>query len=228
MFVANCPAMHLKDYLVISDLHLGITRELYKAGFSVPSQVKFLSGRLMKLKKITKAEKLVIIGDVKHNIPAISWQEMKELPEFLSLLSFEKVILVKGNHDGNIENLVNGLDNVTVRESFSVGDYFLTHGHRKIRTRKPNIVIGHNHPSVKLKDRMGAYYTLQCWLIGKIRLETWHKLILMPAFNPLSGSCIVNGSEKLMGPLAKNLSASSDVYLLDGTHLGKVKELRVD
>ena len=165
---------------------------------------------------------------MKHSIPAISWQEMKEVPEFLSLLGFERVILVKGNHDGNIENLVKGLDNVTVRKSFSIGDYFLTHGHRKIRTKKPNIVIGHNHPSVKLKDRMGAYYTLQGWLIGKIRLEIGHRLILMPAFNPLSGSCIVNGSEKFIGPLAKNLSAISDVYLLDGTHLGKAKDLRVD
>ncbi len=224
VFVANYPAMHLYDYLVISDLHLGITRELYRSGFSLPSQMKSLLGSIRELKKITGAENLLVIGDVKHNIPGISWQEMREVPEFFSSLDFSKIILVKGNHDGNIERLVKDLGSVTVRKSFTVKEYFFTHGHRKISTKKENIVMGHNHPCVRLKDRMGAYYTLPCWVIGAMGKK---RVILMPAFNPLSGFSVVN-ADGFLGPIAKHLTNSSGVYLLDGTYLGKIKDLRVD
>jgi uncharacterized protein len=224
MFVTNYPAMHLEDYLIISDLHLGITKDIYHAGISLPSQVNDLCERLKKLKKITKAKNLVIVGDVKHNIPNISRQEIKEFPEFFKALKFREVILVKGNHDGNIEKLAKDLKNVSVRKSFSIGDYFLSHGHRKVTTKKENIIIGHNHPGVKMEDRMGAFYILQSWVVGKINLEgRKYNLIIMPAFNPLSGCSIVNKNE-FIGPLAKKLK-NPDIYLLDGTYLGNIKNL---
>lgn len=225
MFIPDYPAFKIDDHLVISDLHLGITRAFYFSGFSLPSQLNKLIKSLNDLKKRTKTKNLVIAGDIKHTIPTISWQELKELPELLKKIKFKDIILVKGNHDGNIERIVNDIDNVSVKKSFTVGDYFISHGHRKITTKKENILIGHNHPAIRLKDKMGAHYVLQCWIKGKITLNSKkHNLIVMPAFNPLSGSSLVNNKE-FIGPLAKKLTKSAEIHLLDGTFMGQLSDL---
>jgi uncharacterized protein len=231
MFVYGQPALFIEDYLVISDLHLGISREIYLAGISLPSQIDRLSERLNELKKQTKTKKLIITGDFKHNIPNISYLERKEVPELLTKLKFKEIIIVKGNHDGMIENLVTGIKNVKVKPHFTVGDYYFTHGHRKAKTTKKNIVIGHNHPGIKFRDRFGAIYVEPCWVLGKVKLEKNGKttpkeknLIIIPAFNELSGKQPVNDSE-FMGPIAKRIKEPRAI-LLDGTDLGEIKDLK--
>ena len=222
MFVTDHPAMKIGDYLVIADLHLGITRELWKSGISLPSQAKPLAERLNRLKKLTKTKNLVIVGDVKHSIPRISWQEMREVPEFLSLLEFGKIILIKGNHDGNLERLITDR-RISVKKSFVIGSYFLTHGHRKAATKKPVIVIGHNQPHMRFVDAIGNSYSVPVWVVGGIKLRAG-KLIIMPAFNELAGSSIVNESA-FIGPVAKKLR-NANAFLLDGTDLGKISSLQ--
>jgi len=204
MFLTNQPAMKIKEYLVVTDIHLGITRELWESGVSLPSQVKALAERLNRLKKSTGAKKLVILGDLKHKVPGISYQEVREIPEFLEALNFKKIIIVKGNHDGDIEKLIplKLKLKVSVKKSFSMGDYYFTHGHRNENTSKPIIVIGHNQPHVEFRDAVGARYTEPVWVRGLISKEK--KLIIMPAFNELCGATIVN-RDALLGPIAKQL-----------------------
>ncbi len=233
-----------EKYLLIGDLHLGLTSEWRRKGVSAYSQVKDFIKKISEMKKQTKASHLVLIGDVKHKVTGISWQEEREIPEFLSLLEkmFKKVIIIKGNHDGHIEKLVKMTDlsksakskenKIRVVKSLVIGDYFITHGHRNIKTKKPNIIIGHNQPSVRFKDRIGAYYVMQCWVVGKLKITGKNpakgkeqELIIIPAFNPLSGSTVVNKNE-LLGPIAKHLDRSTaHVFLLDGTDLGTIKDL---
>ncbi|MBI2075807.1 MAG: metallophosphoesterase [Candidatus Aenigmarchaeota archaeon] len=223
MFVTGYPAMKLGRHLVVTDLHIGIAKELYEAGVAIPSQIKSFSERLNKLKDITKTTNLVILGDVKHSI-GTGFLEAKEIPEFFELLKFRKVIITKGNHDGNIEKLAG--KNVSVRKSFIVGDYLLTHGHRNIKTDKKRIVIGHNHPHVRFTDELGAVYIAPCWVRGKIDGKT---LIIVPSFNELSGMMVVNDKryERFNGPIAKKLNKNSaHAYLLDGTDIGRIGDLR--
>ena len=52
MFVTNERAMVLGNKLIIADVHLGITLEIYKSGVSLPSQVVHFfnhSGRLVQI-----------------------------------------------------------------------------------------------------------------------------------------------------------------------------------
>lgn len=228
MFLTNEPALIINKTLIIADLHLGITRELYESGISVPSQVKKMVEKIHKLKKMTKAIRLVILGDIKHKVPGISWQEFREVPEFLSLLRFKNIIIVKGNHDGNIEKMIPNKDKIKVKKSISINNYFLTHGHRKANT-KNNIIIAHNHPHIRFRDKLGALYTEPCWVIGKIRIKEKTKqivdLIIMPAFNELCGATIVN-HHTLLGPIAKKI-VNPRVHLLDGTDLGALKDLKI-
>ncbi|MBI4894928.1 MAG: metallophosphoesterase [Candidatus Aenigmarchaeota archaeon] len=232
MFITNKPAMIIENrkerYLLIGDLHLGLTSEWRRKGVSAYSQVKDFISKISEMKKQTKASHLVMIGDVKHKVTGISWQEEHEIPEFLSLLEkmFKKVIIIKGNHDGHIEKLIEKKSKVKVVKSLIIGEYFITHGHRKVKTRKKYIIIGHNQPAVKLRDRIGASYTIPCWVIGKIK-DKDQELIIMPAFNPLSGSGIVNENE-FIGPIAKYLDTkNAKIHLLDGTDLGELKDLKI-
>ena len=224
MFLTNHPAMAVKNYLVISDVHIGITKEIKNAGVLLPSQVEKLAKQINALKRVAKAKKLIILGDFKHEIPRISWQERVEIPKLLSLLKFESIIITKGNHDGNIEKIIHN-KRVKIKKSFATGDYIFTHGHRKIKTKKKNIVIGHNHPHIKFIDDIGTTYVQPCWVIGK---AINHRLIMVPAFNELCGATVVNGKDDFLGPIAKKIDRkNAKIYLLDGTYLGRIKDLIV-
>ncbi|MBI2578394.1 MAG: metallophosphoesterase [Candidatus Aenigmarchaeota archaeon] len=231
MFVTNERAMVLGNKLVIADIHLGITLEIYKSGVSLPSQVRPMLDRIHKLKNLTKSKELVLLGDVKHNIPNITFQELREIPLFLSLLDFDKITIVKGNHDGKIESLISEQvrEKVRVRKSMVIGDYILTHGHRSVKTNK-KIIIGHNHPNVKFVDAIGNTYAEPAWIKSMIGKQ---RVIIMPAFNELSGSMIVNdarssskGYKPFLGPVAKRMNRNrTKVFLLDSTDLGFLNDL---
>ncbi len=224
MFIVGKPALVIGKALVIADLHIGITRALYESGISMPSQVRKIADKIHELKKITKAKELVIAGDVKHKVPGISWQEIHEVPEFLAALRFKKITIVKGNHDGQIEQLIPDelKARVKVRKAVALGDYCVTHGHRKTNTNK-NIIIAHNHPHVRFRDKMGATYTEPVWIKGE--LPDKKEIIIIPAFNELCGATIVN-RDKLLGPIAKKIR-KAHAYLLDGTDLGLIEDLKL-
>ena len=222
MFVVGKPALVIRGALIIADLHIGITRELYESGISMPSQVRGMVDRIHELKKTTKAKHLVILGDIKHKVPGTNWQELREVPELLYAVRFKKITIIKGNHDGNIERMVG--EGVKVKKFMVIGEYLLTHGHRNAKTKK-NIIIGHNHPHIKFRDKLGAIYTEPVWVRGKIKNSESRELIIMPAFNELCGAVVVN-QDGFLGPIAKRIR-DAHAFLLDGTDLGLIKDLKI-
>jgi putative SbcD/Mre11-related phosphoesterase len=222
MFLTNQPAMAVKDYLVIADVHIGITKALKDAGVLLPSQVEKLARQINALKRTAKAKKLIVLGDFKHEIPRISWQERVEIPQLLELLDFKSIVITKGNHDGNIEKIVHD-KRVKIKKSFTVGNYIFSHGHRRIKTKKKTIVIGHNHPHVRFIDDIGTVYTQPCWVIGR---ASDARVIMVPAFNELCGATVVNGKDDFLGPIARHIDRkNARIYLLDSTYLGRVRDL---
>jgi len=208
MFVKNYPAMKIDDYLIVADLHIGITKEFYENGVPMPFQGETLGMRINRLNKITRTKKTIILGDVKHRVPGTSFHEKDELIKFFDSLDNDSIV-IKGNHD------VNFSFPVPVKEKMIIGDFVLSHGHRRIETDKIN-VIGHNHPVLRMKDGLGNFYTEQVW----VRTAN---VIIMPAFNPLAGGHDVS-EKKFMGPIAKKIT-NPDIYLLDGTYLGKLNDV---
>src|SRR3989338_205835 len=61
MFLRNFPALVINDCLVIADVHIGITKELYHQGIAVPAQTKKMIDTLHKLKKTTQTKNLAIL-----------------------------------------------------------------------------------------------------------------------------------------------------------------------
>ena len=89
--------------LIAADIHLGLEHELWLGGVSIPSQTEKILARLLGYVAETVPDRLLLLGDLKHNVPKTSWQEKREIPDFLRRLSAQvKVEVVPGNHDSNL------------------------------------------------------------------------------------------------------------------------------
>ena len=236
--------------LVVSDLHLGLEGELMKEGITLPSQMPKLKQRLIELIKRQEPDRLIFLGDVKHNVPITTWQEWRELPEFFSALTeLTHVEVARGNHDGDLEGMVppdvviHGAGGLVIGKRSRVG---LMHGHtwpseRLLKTKL--LVVAHNHPAVEFRDKLGARTVEPAWLRCKLEPSrfpdelreavrgNWPELLVMPAFSEMVSGAPVNKPipEELLGPMFKANAVrleDAEVYLLDGTFLGTVGVLR--
>jgi hypothetical protein len=196
--VKNHPAIRYKEWLVIADLHIGIEREYWKKGYEMPSKNEDLLKRIKKIKK--KSKKLIILGDLKHNIPQITYREREEVPEFINELrkEFKEVVIIKGNHDGNLERLVKGV----VKEHF-IDDLAFIHGHTvsKKALNAKRIIAGHSHPVYSYKNHLGLKQNEKCFVITD-------KVVILPAFTELS-----SGSNELAKPLRKHITDEERILL---------------
>ena len=241
----NEPALVVENSsrtLVIADIHLGIEWELYNSGISIPSQVEKRTARIREYIRKAAPDRIVLLGDIKHNVPRTSWQEKKEIPVFLGeLAGFAPVDIVPGNHDGDMEELIPG--NVTVHDmrGFVLDGTGYFHGHtwpNEALLCASHVVMSHNHPAIRLVDVLGHGISEPVWIrtrfIEKAIMEhyghlEWNdpEVIIMPAFNELCGGIPFNESihEELLGPVFANHAIELEkarAFLLDGTDLGTI------
>lgn len=248
-FITGEPAALLPGRIVvIADLHLGAEYEMRKAGMAIPSQTTRLLKSTLELGKNARARKIIILGDVKHMVPGLTFQEKREVPYFLNALNREfDVEVVLGNHDGGIERLVPKIK-FHPSSGILVGDIYLSHGHTNPSTgflRASHVLVGHNHPLIEFRDRLGYVWRERVWVRAELDVKAVQKfgsidgraepnvqlpeLIVMPAYNDISGGRPLNSPEDdkvFMGPLARAAkSKDAKIYLLDGTYLGRLSAL---
>ncbi len=224
------PACVVDDFVVIADLHLGIEVEISSKGLRLPSRTLAAAERVNQLLHIANSHTLVVLGDLKHEIPTASRYEIEEVRRFLSAVDAD-VILVKGNHDSLMEKL---FPELRVVKELKIGDVVLAHGHSTISEKGEKYLIGHTHPAVELADG-----------IGRTKEKVWLKLkpsekgvdilgdcevVVMPAFSEFVTGVAVNSPSRLPGVVFSqglvNLEEAG-VYLLDSTYLGELKELKI-
>jgi uncharacterized protein len=235
------PALLLKEkkLLVVADLHIGIESELRESGLQVPSQTKLMEERLVFLLTTNKVNDIIFLGDIKHTIPTSTFQERADVKNFLATIqSYSTVHILPGNHDGNIDRMLAPGIQLHPSEGYVFEGIGFSHGHRKPSDeimRCDQVVIGHSHPTVMLMDRLGYRTFEQCWVRGPTNQDTLNEkypdsatsqILLMPAFNPLCGGTAVN-QDALLGPFKSLFDVdNAEVYLLDGSSIGKVKDLK--
>src|SRR5947208_12940936 len=160
-------ALLLRDEraLVISDLHLGFEGALAEQGVSIPRfQRRVILERLGQMFDRTKAEQVIIAGDFKHEFSknlVDEWVEVKQVLRFIR--DRAKPVLVRGNHDNYLATILGDL-NLPLNARADVGGYTIVHGHEEVSTLHP-IVMGHEHPAVKLKDELGATVSVPAFLV---------------------------------------------------------------
>ena len=160
--------------LLVADLHIGFEYELSKLGISIPYQTDRMLGDLINLVREVKPDRLIVLGDVKHGVPITSFQEKRELPNFFVKLLEEvpKIDVTRGNHDGNLPEIVPPEVTIHTSKGLVIGDDFkvaILHGHAWPRAKmlEANLIItGHNHPTVQLKTPLGVRLTQRAWVKG--------------------------------------------------------------
>jgi uncharacterized protein len=229
--------------LVAADIHLGIEYDLWLGGASIPSQTdKLLLDLKIHLAEI-KPDKLVLLGDVKHNVPRTSWQEKTEMPKFLRSLAKEaKVEIVMGNHDPGLANLAPEGTSIRSPSGFVLDKVGYFHGHTwpdKDLLKSEVLVAGHLHPGVRLTDPIGHSTSERAWARGFLSTDAIEKqyglkenlpeMIVTPAFNWLCGILPLNALDDRSGdrgPLLKMIDLEKTRgYLLDGTDLGDLDKI---
>lgn len=235
------PALLLKEkkLLVIADLHIGIEGELREKGLQVPSQTNVMEQRLISILATNTIHDIILLGDIKHNIPSSTIQERSDVNRFLNTIqTYGALHVLPGNHDGNIDRLLPPTIKLHPSDGFVFEGIGFTHGHRRPNKEVmqcEQVIIGHTHPTVMLTDRLGYRTFEQCWLrstplsdtlIEKYPTSPTSQILVMPAFNPLCGGIAVN-RDPLLGPFRSLMDIdNAEVYLLDGSSLGKVKDLK--
>ena len=233
-FLYNAPAVLHKGALIVGDTHFGMERKLRQRGIHDEQFSLKLFFRLKELVTRHKAKKVIFLGDVKEDITMLD-EKTGDVLSRLSLLC--EIIIVRGNHDGGIERC--GCAKIIPSEGFVYEGLGLAHGHSwpgKDLMECDYLVMGHQHPMLTTKDRLGKRHMEPVWVVAppdKEKISTHYKtfnkkirLILMPAFNPLVGSSIDVTAEKRLGPLLNNklFKLNSALILrLDGTRLGKLE-----
>jgi len=182
-----------RKYIAVSDLHIGLEAELSDKGVMIRSSlVQEMAGELASLVESQHADCIILLGDIKHTVGAISKQEWDDIPAFLKQLSAKaEVYLVPGNHDGNIRHLVPSSVNVISAKGMALGDTLLVHGHSMpsdARSHIKRIVMGHVHP-VFLK-RGSVINGERVWIYLQAKKEAVFseqgalEVIIVPSFNP--------------------------------------------
>jgi len=249
--LVNEPALIVGSTLVLADLHIGIEHELALSGINIPSQIDRRIDRALRYLATAKAQRVVLLGDVKHTISKTSALERHDIPHFLrSLAECAPIDILPGNHDAGIEYWLPrdsrfGIE-IHPSKGCSIHGAGLVHGHTWPSTdllRCDYVIMGHNHPIVRMADPLGHVSSKPVWIrtrfVESVFRERYPEMegyadprvIIMPAFNELVGGIAFNEAsyETLLGPLFSNRAIAlgkAQAYLLDGTYLGTVEQLR--
>ncbi len=231
--------------LLVSDLHLGLEKEMAKRGFRLPAYSVKMVERVKGIADRYGTRRLVVLGDVKHTVGKVEDIDWGVVPWFFDTMLdlFETVEVVPGNHDGNIKTVLP--PRVVLHPSQGTvlgsgrGRVGVAHGHawpseEAIASR--NLVIGHSHFTYEMRDPMGIRAREAVWVRAEYdvaelmegagyrsKAKGKGKLTVMPPFNRLVGGQPINRSRSFeFGPVLSSRSLSlkdADIFMTDGTRV---------
>jgi len=223
--------------ILVSDLHLGLEKEMAAKGFRIPPYSTKIMDRINSITEKYRANRIVVLGDVKHSIGKVEDIDWSVLPWFFDTLLdiFASVEVVPGNHDGGIKTLLPSAG-IVIGSDEKVG---VTHGHSwpsQDVISCGRMVIGHSHFRYEMRDRFGAKSKEAVWLFaGYDTKELLRKagfpgdvggegeLTVMPPFNNLVGGQAINAKGGFdFGPVLSSGAVDvkdADIFLLDGTRV---------
>lgn len=214
--------------LIVGDVHIGYEEALNKQGAMVP-RVQFpqMMERMQVILEKEKPEKIILIGDLKHEFGAISNQEWRETLKFLDLLAeyTEDIILVKGNHDTIIKPITEKRK-IQLVDSYVQDGLLFIHGDAEPESIPDDveaIIIGHEHPAITLDDGLRKE-KFKCFIKGKYRKRD---LIVLPSFFlATQGTDIL--TDDLISPMLPDIENFEVFVITDSSVLdfGKVKRIR--
>lgn len=230
--------------VLISDLHLGLEKEMARKGFRIPPYSMRIMDRINAIAEKFRANRIIVLGDVKHSIGKIEDVDWNVIPWFFDTLLdvFPLVEVIPGNHDGGIKALLpsrvklHPSDGVVIGTKEKVG---VTHGHSWPTEQVIScgrMVMGHSHFRYEMRDRFGVRSKEAVWLFAKydigelllkadrpVTAQGTGEITVMPPFNNLVGGQAINSSDGFkFGPVLSSGCVdvkNADIFLLDGTRV---------
>lgn len=205
---------------IIADLHLGFENVLQNKGVAIPRmQLKEILRDVRRVISRYGVDRLVVAGDLKHEFSKNLPYEWEDVREFIDAIDVDLEV-VRGNHDNFLAAIL-AEHGIVLKEKIRVGNYWVVHGHKDFEAER--IIIGHEHPAVKVRVR-GALYTFPCYLVVE------RTKIVLPAFSPLMvGSDVLQNS--FLSPIlerVKDRLKKIEVYAVEDEvlYLGRLEDLR--
>jgi hypothetical protein len=194
--------------MIASDFHLGYEGAMTKNGMFVPKvNLKRIIENLGKALAESGADRIIIVGDIKHDFSNIESDEFNELYDLMNFLKQRKVspVLIKGNHDNFVERYSESFKLAVHDQEALIGDYLFFHGDELPRIPKKSprmLIMGQEHPAISINGPVGKREKLRCFLYGK-----YGKLpmLVLPATGYFSTGTDVNHEPKsqLLSPVFK-------------------------
>ena len=234
--VPSQPALMLEGKnrsLVITDLHIGFESSLFGNNIFVGKNttIQETINGIEEILEKTKANSLILLGDVKSSIKSIAKNEWSEVPLFFKKMSDKvETILVPGNHDANIQKLVP--DEVTLVSSTGlvIDNILLTHGHTMPSENFSNvdrIIMGHVHP-IFFQDE-SVINGKRVWISIKADKQQIFsstsgeiEITIVPSFNKYFYATHKKQYKKSISPILGKIKKvkSAKIITLDGTIIG--------
>lgn len=238
-FIGDGPALLVRnrqDILVLADLHLGIEADLARHGIHFPSRSARRQEGVIGMIGETDPDLLVLLGDVKHNVPVTSRQEYRELPEILG--SFRRLVGIRvfpGNHDTGIGRFLEPGELMPAGGAVIDGTGYL-HGHTvpSPALAEHLVIAGHHHPNVAITDEVGCSLRSPAYLLagmkadcpGKTATGKEMRVLFVPAMNEYSGFDIRRIVNDPFSPLSRCIAKeTAEIILADGSYLGPLAVL---
>jgi len=195
-----------------------------------------MAERILKIKKRSNCDSLIMLGDIKDSIIGIEPKAIPYLNSFINplLKEFRHVDIIPGNHDAGLESLLppsislTGSRGLVVKDSDDERKIALLHGHAfpgKTFEDAEIFVIGHMHLILTIGNKAEPL-----WVRLRFRMNEEEKMaIIVPPFNELLAGYLPKGEEKKRSSFADFVfrnALTAESLLLDGTALGDPRSIR--
>ena len=204
----RCLVLEEGPTIVLGDLHLGYERALELEGMYLPrTNTEAVREALNDILYRYEPERVVLLGDIKHDFKRSGFEEKKEVRRIFTMLSEAcELVPVKGNHDNYLQNIISDMGILAVEYTDVMG-YRLEHGHVDSGVRP--VIIGHEHPSVRIPGSVGGGLKIQCFVHAKK-----DGVLVIPPFSPYaSGNDLVLDDKAVMAPALRSSDyANADLY----------------
>lgn len=213
--VGELPLVYSRRHrtLILADVHIGFEEEVsLKGGFVPRFQLRNALRVVEEAFSRVSAETVVFAGDVKHLFGTLGRLERLELVELLTYVKkhAERVVVVRGNHD-NFLPLVRRYVDFEIVDSYLMPPYLVVHGHKPLREdllslQWDYLVMGHEHPSIALRDQLGVVGKFSCFLVGRVPAIA-RGLLVLPAVGAYqTGSRVTLSRDTYLSPILRELA----------------------
>ena len=218
--------------LVVTDLHLGFEDNLSLNNISVGKNTTTLETikEIEKILDMTQPDSIILLGDIKSGIKSITKSEWKDVPLFFEKINEKvNVILVPGNHDASIQQLIPKEITLVSSKGIIVDDLLLTHGHTMPSenfSHVNKIVMGHVHPvffqEKSLINGKRVWVSLKCKKQKIFPSKSGElEITIIPSFNKYFYATQKKFYKKAISPILERMDVlEARIVTLDGTIIG--------